>query len=401
MKPISTRASTRTTASNTTPTMATTKQGTDIPPPTHHVNESNETIDPTSDISLTNPPKLGNDELFLSMFSNLQEKFEEMSTKLNEVMRSKQPEDDTASLHIIQPNMTDNMDTHENPPAPIVGTPETRSDIEHKRAIFGTFKAPKITPKYAVQCIDQLETWLTVNKITDDQDRYVLLKMCLEADAYRDLGAALTTKHPGKEYESLKAAIIKTYTDSEAKNIQNLLSGIKLGDRRPTQLLSEMCNLYSGPRDRIFEELFLKQLPGNVRGILISMKNKDNESKPIETIALWADSIIEQLNVSPPQMQCVNTDTNISTLENKIEHISNKIEAFTRYNPTKRFRPPFKQRSFSRAHGENFNNESNDICFFHRRYGNNRHENKKCQQPCKLYKKWYEIRNANNIVPKN
>lgn len=232
--------------------------------------------------------------------------------------------------------------------------------------------------------------------INEDQDRFLLLKMSIEPETYRAVATALATPHPGRNYINLKTAIIKAFTDSEAMQIKSLLSGLQLGNRRPTQLLSEMCALYKGPKEKFFEELFLSRLPGNVRGILVSMRSQEEAQNPIEIIAQWADAITEQLNV-PPIINNITEDTNAQSFKQKLDSLYEKIDAFTNQNNA-RMRSPFRSRSFARNNNGNTDSKENYdpmICFFHRKYGNNRHENRKCLNTCKLYKALRDIREKN------
>lgn len=250
----------------------------------------------------------------------------------------------------------------------------------------------EIAPRYAEQSIDQLESWLDINKIYNDHERFLLLEMSIEPETYKQVSTALTTKHPGKEYESLKKAIIQAFTDSEEKQLQNLLSGAKLGDRRPSQLLAEMSSLYKGPKDKIFEKSFLNHLPVNVRGILVSMTSKDNQPQNIETIAQWADSIMEQFTV-PPSNNAISDNWQIAALESKLDNVFQKIESFSNNNNS-RFKSSFRSRSLPRNGNNRAGNENEEptICYFHRKFGNNNHDNRKCMNTCKLHKQWLSMR---------
>lgn len=325
---------------------------------------------------------------FQALFASLLDRVEQIANEVT-LLRKPVAEDATTGNDSSQPR---DAATEETPEDSTLGgdkQPETCL-----RSLYGKFSPPKIFSRYATQSIDQLESWLDINQIYKDRERFLLLKMSIEPETYRQVSAALTHKNPGKEYETLKNAIIQAYTDSEAKQIQNLLSGLKLGDRRPSQLLAEMCDLYKGPKDKIFEELFLSRLPGNVRGILVSMRGQDEASNNIETIAKWADTIIEQLNV-PPMINAISETNQISALQTKLDNIINTFS-----NSNNRFKKPFAPKNKKRRNSneENKENSDDDICYFHRKFGNNRHENRKCPDGCKLNKQWREAR---AMLPKN
>ena len=58
-------------------------------------------------------------------------------------------------------------------------------------------------------------------------------------------------------YDTLKAVLIKRFAKSEEANIHQLLSGVELGDRTPSQLLRHTQHLVSGKN---FDESILRQL---------------------------------------------------------------------------------------------------------------------------------------------
>lgn len=83
----------------------------------------------------------------------------------------------------------------------------------------------------------------------------------------RDL---LLTENP---YNILKAELIKRTAASEQRKLQQLISGKKLGDHKPTQLLQQLLGDKLGPStnsNRFLRELFLQRLPPNVWMVLAS-----------------------------------------------------------------------------------------------------------------------------------
>lgn len=220
--------------------------------------------------------------------------------------------------------------------------------------IFNKFYPSKITPRFVEQAIDQLEAWFSISRINDDNERYQLLKLSIEPETYQQVASIINNPPLTHRYNTLKNAIIKTFTDSEAKRIKSLLHDVELGDRRPSQLLSEMSLLYKGPKDRIFKELFISRLPSTVRGILMGMKPTDIENEtPLETIAQWADSIMEQLD-KKDRMHNVQAISVPNKLENMLDDLSESINALhqrskfqdqqaNRFNPNSRPRPTLRQ----------------------------------------------------------
>lgn len=109
------------------------------------------------------------------------------------------------------------------------------------------------------------------------------------------------------------------------------------------------------------------------------MTNKDKPEESIETKAQWADAIMEQLSI-PPAVNTISETNQIAALESKLDSM---INAFKRLFQPRR----------SKQHDNNSKKENkDDICFFHRKHGNNRHENYRCIKPRKLNAQWKEAR---------
>lgn len=288
-------------------------------------------------------------------------------------------------------NQIATKNTEVNETAPIVSAPVT------SKTLFSKFTPTRINSKYTEQSIDQLESWLEINGIKNDKQKFEVLKISIEPEIYREVSGIIKNSPAGEQYTTLKAAIIKTYTDSEYTRIKALLSGITLGDRRPSQLLSQMSNLYTGPKDRIFKELFYSRLPSTVRAIVSSMINKASTEPPIETIAQWADEINEQ--IKEPRIEAIFDNKNNNSLTETLGTILNLLKKLAANSFP-------KQRSFIRDNSRNNprNNETtiqynilpdDGICQYHRQFGKNKHENRKCLNDCKLHAKWVEQKTKN------
>ena len=79
-------------------------------------------------------------------------------------------------------------------------------------------------------------------------------------------------RNPGNQtYQTLKQALIKLYKISDDNRFDRLLHQTDLGDRKPTELLSELrtllgesCNVGTD-LDKLLRKLFLNRLPPQVR----------------------------------------------------------------------------------------------------------------------------------------
>lgn len=251
----------------------------------------------------------------------------------------------------------------------------------------------KITSKHTEHSFHQLESWLALNGYTRDDDKFNALKVFIEPETYDIVANLIYSPPPNNKYETLKSAIIKAFTDSETKNIHKLLSGLQLGDRRPSQLLTEMSKLYKGPKDKIFRELFLARLPPNVRGILVAAPQQD-ERQPmsIEALAQWTDNIIEQTSssLSISAISEHHSSSQTSKLQAQVNELTKKLNELC----ANRSRSRSRSRSNSASRGNA--TDSTKMCFYHKKFGNGQHANRKCKEGCPLHDQWLAHNNRSN-----
>lgn len=262
----------------------------------------------------------------------------------------------------------------------INSSPETKPLF---KSVYNKFMPSKIAPKFVEESLEQLESWLKLNDITGDDEKFHLLKMLVEPETYQQVGAIITSPPETDKYDTLRKAIILAFTESEAHRLKALLGGVQLGNRRPTQLLSEMSLLYKGPKDKLFVELFMGRLPPTVRAILVSMqKNQPSFSQPpsIDMLAQWADAIIEQTEPQSSINQIISDPPQEASLMSTLSGLINKIDTYT----ARRSKPPFRPKG----------KRTDDICWYHRKHGQNKHLNQKCDPDCRLRSAWEKVQAA-------
>ena len=95
------------------------------------------------------------------------------------------------------------------------------------------------------------------------------------------------------------SALIKRTAGSNQQKLQRLLTGVELGDQKPTQLLRRMRQLWNDDAgEALLQELFLQRLPANVRMVFSS----SNPTSTLDELAETADRVME---VSVPDISAV------------------------------------------------------------------------------------------------
>ena len=195
---------------------------------------------------------------------------------------------------------------------------------------------------------------------------------------------------PPKEnmYETLKKKLIQRYAESEQHRLRKLLQNIDIGDRRPIELLREMKQLAGGTVSSEFlKSIWSQQLPDQMRMIL---STNDGD---IDQLAKMADKIAEVSN-GFSNVSAVSSNTSsdrTSRLEKQIELLTKQIASLatqvsdrSRSSSYKRSNKPRhfnRDRSSSRFNQTPSSSSANQICYFHKKFGN---DAKKFRSPCKF-----------------
>ncbi|KAK4882036.1 hypothetical protein RN001_005355 [Aquatica leii] len=128
-------------------------------------------------------------------------------------------------------------------------------------------------------------------KITQETTKFSHVLTVLSPEIADEVADLITKPDAVQPYTKLKQAVINRTALSESQKLRQLLSGEELGARKPTQLLRHMRLLVNDTgyvNDEVLKELFLQQMPVNVKPILLSLSNVG-----LEQIAEVADRIIE------------------------------------------------------------------------------------------------------------
>lgn len=274
--------------------------------------------------------------------------------------------------------------------------------------LFAKTAMPTITTKNTEHSISKLEGWLDINGVFEDERRFLALKMQLDTATYTQVSHAIYNPPQSGKFDHLKRAVIKVFTDSESKKVQDLISGLQLGDKKPSTLLAEMRNLHRGPLDdKIFRELWLKRLPQQVQAILVGTMRSTGteESLPLERMAECADNIMEH-QTPPGSINAVSQPPKKDSIFELLSKINERLEKLER-KPDNDERSRSQSRSNSRPRNKDKQHSKDrrrsptpadkpadepKICQAHAKYGKGQHLNWNCHPKCSLHREWLQAR---------
>lgn len=236
----------------------------------------------------------------------------------------------------------------------------------------------------------QFEAVVDPLKTSDDQKwRYVLQQ--LQSQDLQHLTDILYHPPEKDKYAALKNRLLAVYDKSDVRNFQQLISGLELGDQKPSQLLRKMRELGTG---MITEEglkiEWLNHLPAQVRVVL-----SINTESALDTLSAMADKMVEYTGSTAVNEVSRNgpSATQLDVFALQIEKLTLEVAELRERSrdPNARrqyYRYPARSRSQSRPRRRDTTpkpgREDTWECKYHYRFGD---KAKRCESPCCRRKK--------------
>lgn len=132
-----------------------------------------------------------------------------------------------------------------------------------------SLKLPEFWESSASAWFAQTEAQFELREITADATKYYYVVSALGSSTASRVVSLLTSPPAEHKYATLKAHLLKTFQLSDAERASRLFSLQGLGDSKPSELMDRMLDLLGEHKpDFLFVQLFLRQLPSQVRAAL-------------------------------------------------------------------------------------------------------------------------------------
>uniref|UniRef100_A0A182HGW3 DUF7041 domain-containing protein n=1 Tax=Anopheles arabiensis TaxID=7173 RepID=A0A182HGW3_ANOAR len=211
----------------------------------------------------------------------------------------------------------------------------TNNEVEQNGALIVKSEASEATviAKINFPDFDQedIETWFIcleasfhVNGIKLDKFKFntVIVALGSRAKYVHSVIKQCQNENNSNKYETLKEAVIAHFQPSETQRLSSLLSGMSLGDQKPSVLLSEMRRLGgAGCTDNILTNLWLRALPNTTRAIIAAMP-----TATLDDQAKVADKILEAPREQISSIQHRGDGATINSLEQRIEALTQRLD---------------------------------------------------------------------------
>ena len=224
----------------------------------------------------------------------------------------------------------------------------------------------------------QVEAQFATRRITLERTKFDYIVASLSPNIATEVRDLILAPPADTPYTVLKRELCKRTAGSNQQKLQRLLNDLELGDRKPSQLLRRMCQLWCGgdADDTLLRELFLQQLPSNVRMVLAP----SGTGISLDNLADMADRIMD---VSTPTVATVHAPpapAEVDSLRAEVRQLQELVKslAFHPRDSRRRSPTPARRRSPSPAHLPP--SEDPTLCWYHQRFGD---AATKCRPPCR------------------
>lgn len=209
-------------------------------------------------------------------------------------------------------------------------------------------KLPRFWPEDPRMWFKQVEAQFALRKITADLTKYHHVVAVIDRDTARRLRDTLNDPPTEDLYEDLKGHILDAYTPSRRQRARQLMEIGELGDRQPSELMTDMLALVDEYHPcMLFEHIFLERLPGTIRIML-----EDEDFKSPRQVARRADKLMAHHRASHMTVHAVEPKTILAaTIAPRLKHIEKPKQ-------------PIRK----------------DLCYYHFRF---REKAQKCEPGCK------------------
>lgn len=226
-----------------------------------------------------------------------------------------------------------------------------------------------------------MDYWFKATDTKDDEHKFNLVIAKQGVLTLPKLKEILDNQPATEKYKYIKEKLISFYAESEQVCLNILLSGMPLGDQKPSELFQEMKRVAGDTvTEKALKGLWSRRLPDHARAAVVASTGTAEEFTRI------ADAIVEAMQLKT--INEVKTETTTATV-NEISQLKSQINELTKLFNNKfseRSRSNSRQRGNGNNRGRSTSRNRNQPpdgsteCWYHWKFGNN---SRKCRSPCR------------------
>jgi len=257
-----------------------------------------------------------------------------------------------------------------------------------------------------------LEHQFNVSNIKVESTKYSHAVGALDSRLHNQFAELILKNNGDKPYTVFKEEVIRVLGESEKVKLNNMLHKLSLGDKKPSQLLSEFrLNAGNEFTEKTIQQLWMQRLPQQVQMILTPFENVVS----LAILSERADNLVETMSQSQictvdsassslsATSKLFTKDSESHSLQNSshferliIEQISDlksQINKLNNSNPRSRQRSRSNSRNPNRSYSKERLDPKYEICWYHYKFNN---KALKCIPGCKLFEQFTESKKQSN-----
>lgn len=254
------------------------------------------------------------------------------------------------------------------------------------------------------------------NKAVRDKKKFHHLVINIDEKMYEQASDVIQYPPEEDKYETLKRSVLSKFAPSSISRLEQLTTGIQLGDAKPSHVLTQLQRTGVTTDKKIIRDFWLQRLPLQARAVITGLEQGAHGSLELDELATIADEIVASLRVSsssiavlqaaptvsmasaaaqptatatvsaissPVETRINQLEKDIDTVKATVTRIESKLgQVNIRGRSTDRRDSRDRSSSRPRRDGSNQSKGStqHSTCWFHREYGT---KARKCNKPAK------------------
>ncbi|XP_017485307.1 PREDICTED: uncharacterized protein LOC108373877 [Rhagoletis zephyria] len=244
---------------------------------------------------------------------------------------------------------------------------------------FEKLELPPFWSKQVQLWFAAIEAQFQLRRLTSDLTKYQAVVARLDQETLIVVEHVILNPPETDKYLTIKEVLVNHFSISQERRLKKLLSGVELGDRRPSELLAEIKRLGGSQLDATFARtIWFDRLPQYVQVALTTSGKLDNDK-----LAVLANKIVEIQRDSENRFLMPIVNTSDSSMQRELDDLSKQLgnlakklnQIIPNDEPARRQLP----RNTAPTYSGTERSAPSSVCYYHRRFGT---QANKCTRPC-------------------
>lgn len=140
----------------------------------------------------------------------------------------------------------------------------------------------------------QMQCWFDLNRVVADNTKYNMVIAHLRHDVLEQVEEIVRAPPLINKFDTIKNTIITRFAESERTRVHQLVSGITLGDDKPSHLLQKLRRANVSKDEVLLKNLWIQRLPIQVQATVSIAQGTLTEVADLADVVIRDRQIREQ-----------------------------------------------------------------------------------------------------------